>query len=53
MDVPAISGPSHPHQPRIATDLAILDEAPPHIVLDKDLHFFPAIGTDDGEFFVV
>src|SRR5205085_9169088 len=43
---------NHVHAPRVATDLAVLHERPPHVRLDVDLDILAAVGTVDDEVIV-
>src|SRR4029450_5107515 len=50
IDLPILVTTRHVHSPRIAADLAVLDERAFHVGLDIDLHLLAAEGTCDQEF---
>ena len=49
-DIPLVAAAGHHQPPRVAAHLAVLHQAPSHIVFDEDLDVFSAIRTGDGEF---
>jgi len=46
-DLAAFGVTTHPEKPRVAADLAILDEFPQDIRLEEDLNLLTAIGAGD------
>ena len=49
VDRAIVAGSADPHAPRIAADLAVLNERPPDIGLEIDLDLFTAVRAGDGE----
>ena len=49
LDVASFAASYHAHAPRIAADLAVLDEAAAHVGLDVDLDLFAAVRAGNQE----